>query len=181
MRAGVGVPSSPDSLTSNIGSVGSQTTYAPAVAINASLSLPSSEQARLDGQVQVDIVPLHFFIDLGLVLGCDSALAFLDDVSSGRNEVADYHEHGDENGADEGEDDKDLLIKPQERNGNEREAERQRLERLVLEDLDLGLDYRDPKLTKKEGVRETISVVHTRKVGLVYSYAIWLKFILVYI
>lgn len=108
--------------------------------------------------IEVDVAPLHAFCDLALVFGSgqttgtNAALAFLEELSSsdveGSGARADIAEEDDE--SDDEEDDEDTppatprasspftMRRPE----REQERERKRLERLVLEDLDLGYDYR---------------------------------------
>jgi autophagy-related protein 2 len=147
-RAGVGVPSSPNTPSPNTGLTGMQSTNAPAITVTARFAFASSEKGQngpeLDDHVEVDVVPLHIFVDLGLALGSNHVLTFLDGVIGSQAEAAKGSHNDDE---DSDRDDpvvaNTLPATPRERSRKERETERQRLERLVLEDLDLDLDYRD--------------------------------------
>ena len=152
MREGVIVPPSPRILHSNSGrGPGTQATHAPAIAVNARFSFASSEKGRasgpgLDDHVEVDVVPFHIFVDLGLALGSHHALAFVNEAINNRANVAEGGLNDDEKSDhDESEGDNTLTVTPQERSRKERETERQRLERLVLEDLDLDLDEGLPR------------------------------------
>jgi autophagy-related protein 2 len=174
-RLGVAVLPSPSSIASNIEPRGPHTIHGPAVTINASFVLASSAKGqssgrKLDDHVEIDVVPLHIFLDLGLTLGNDHALVFLDDVISGRTSTTECSPNdGEESDGDEEEDGNSSL---QERSKKERETERQRLERLVLEDLDLGLDYRDKQPAKPLGLRGASATSRSpHKVGPTSLYA----------
>jgi autophagy-related protein 2 len=156
-RLGVVMPSSPSGIASNIAPGSPQTMHGPAVTINATFSLASSEKGQAGGRkpddhVEIGVIPLHIFLDLGLALGSDHVLTFLDHAISSRTSATDSS-CGDNEECDRGEKEEEntFPITPQERNKMERETERQRLERLVLEDLDLDLDYRDNQTTKAVG------------------------------
>lgn len=109
-------------------------------------------------KVDVELVPLHVFVDLDLVLEKDAsgnmsqAMAFIDEVSTpsiSRAVVGDTKSQVEEEGTGSDEEDADTppaTPRAPNRHGlrraeREREDERRRLERLVLEDLDLGFDY----------------------------------------
>lgn len=155
-RLGVVIPSSP-SIASNVVSGSPQTMHRPAVTINATFSLASSEKEQAsrrkkDDHVEIRVIPLHIFLDLGLALGSDHALIFLDHAISSRTSATDSNcDDGEESDRDEKEEENTFPITPRERNKKERETERQRLERLVLEDLNLDLDYRDNQTTNAAG------------------------------
>ncbi|THH20691.1 hypothetical protein EW146_g715 [Bondarzewia mesenterica] len=140
--------------------------------------------------VNVDFSPLHFFFDLGLTLGsgdhkrASETLMFVDELlgqtgsSQAGAEPVSRQRQGDSD-EDEEESDEDMnptppasprsqrafRLREQER---ERENERKRLERLVLEDLDLSMDYRQkepvikspPSATVLRGKRKAKSRAH---------------------
>jgi autophagy-related protein 2 len=67
---------------------GPETTHATSIVANAKLTWTSSEKGQvngggLDDYFEIDVVPLHIFVDLGLALG-DNALYFLDEVAGHR-------------------------------------------------------------------------------------------------
>ncbi|KAF7792955.1 hypothetical protein EIP86_004058 [Pleurotus ostreatoroseus] len=106
-------------------------------------------------QLQVDIAPLHVFADLSLVFGSEASvagtevLAFLQELSftDTSNDPQTQEDEGE--GEDEFEDDDTPPATPRasssymtRKSERDEERERKRLERMVLEDLDLGYDYR---------------------------------------
>jgi autophagy-related protein 2 len=165
---GIGLPLSPGSPTLNFGSEEPQTAHSPAVTANARFaSSPEKGQASarsVDDYADVDVAPLHIFIDLGLALGSDHMLVFLDDAISGYSSVSTSSRNDGEGSDPEEEDSNTLPVPPEKHRKKVRETERQRLERLVLEDLDLDLDYRDNQLGPEEP-SSVPRVPHTGKVG----------------
>lgn len=169
-RVGVGLPLFPSSPTSDLGSRGPQHTHVPAITLDARFILSSSKKGQSNGRgvdehVEVDMAPLHFFVDLGLALGGDNVLAFLDDVVSSRKNLADCSRSDDEERDHDEEHESTLPVAPEEQYKSEREAERQRLERLVLEDLDLDLDYRDNRPAKGAEIGEINSISRYPRTG----------------
>ena len=170
-----GVQSSPCTRDSIAGLGGTQTvesTLAPALSVKGRFILVSSENGQVGGlepedPIEVDVIPLHIFADLGLALGSNLTLAFLDEVfgsQSGAECNRDNDEDSDRGGAVAA---NMHSVTPGVRNRKERETERERLERLVLEDLDLDLDYRD-SVAAKEVARKSLASRGQRsaKVGL---------------
>ncbi|KIJ69300.1 hypothetical protein HYDPIDRAFT_145192 [Hydnomerulius pinastri MD-312] len=117
----------------------------------------------------IKIAPLHLFLDLGMIFNEYVLMSFVDEITSAtmfatQNEtraprVEEHSGRQTQGLGDLSEDDEDAeesirarRMSPQ---AQERELERKRLERLVLEDLDLGLDYQTkgttgPKATRKQ-------------------------------
>ncbi|KAA1471103.1 hypothetical protein DENSPDRAFT_858705 [Dentipellis sp. KUC8613] len=149
---------------------------AQALAIEVRFSAKSADgqsdrTPRPDGnQVTVDILPLHIFLDLGLLASDDSHaneifsyINLLANPASGppknfkpampNSQPADLG--GDEDHNDESSDEHTPPATPQARRAmrareqaKQRERERKRLEKLVLDDLDLSFDYRKDDLPK---------------------------------
>ncbi|GBE82158.1 Autophagy-related protein [Sparassis crispa] len=165
-----------------------QRSHSPAMAVKVSLPRPlssrilSRENNRV--QVEVDFAPLHVFVDLGLVLtsgdryGISETLVFLEEIvfpeenarsfgGESKLPVNNRSDAGDE--LEENAEDVEtppstprasniFFLREQER---EQERERRRLERLVLDDLNLGFDYRNEGTGSKLGT--TTSPVHSRR------------------
>jgi autophagy-related protein 2 len=118
-------------------------------------------------EVDVKVVPMHIFVDLGQVLRKEGNWSFLTEV------IGDMPDSNDEllresvvdHQADTGDSEEETPpATPRSRSAREAEKERQRLEKLVLEDLDLDLDYR-----AKEFKREGAGRRRSRKVELCFS------------
>ena len=106
--------------------------------------------------VEINLAPLHLFADVSQVLvqagsfERGEVLLFLDEVTSSSNTILQQTDLLDTS-TDEDEEDEELSTPPttprarqvysRQREERARERERLRLERLVLEDLDLGFDY----------------------------------------
>jgi autophagy-related protein 2 len=177
---GVGMSSSPNKFNS-IPQVASgfdaqileQTSNPPAIVANAKFTLLAStkEQAggpEMDNRVEVDVVPLHIYVDLGLALGGD-ALEFLNGVAGGdANAMEASREDDEDNSGDEWVGGIMLPSSGRKHSITEHELERQRLEKSVLEDLDLEIDYRDGRPSGK--LRSSVSRGEsTRKVRINYT------------
>lgn len=134
-----------------------------AVTVKIYLSqLPQSDHSRPADEgkatVEIDFAPLHAFVDSGLILARyahnerSETLAFIDEIteSSGAGPETQPHKEESEGGADSEEEDDTPPGTPRAAVAGfdvrefqkEQERERRRLERLVLEDLELGFDYR---------------------------------------
>ena len=128
----------------------------PAISVNAKIAISSSAETRtgngITRLIESKIVPFHVFVDLGLALGPDSFLTFLDHAM-GSEEIF--------GGGKTGTDEESGSVSTSEEEGHrlpvapgvigirEKEKAKRRLERLVLKDLDLELDY-----LKKESVEK---------------------------
>jgi autophagy-related protein 2 len=120
--------------------------------ISASQSATAKVVANSLARVEVSMVPFHVFVDLGSLSRDANMLAFINElmipsVSSSRDLSQSQSEHSDEES--HGDDDSTPPATPFTSHPAgiheqqwEREWERRRLEKLVLEDLDLALDYR---------------------------------------
>ncbi|KAG1782593.1 hypothetical protein EV702DRAFT_1232405, partial [Suillus placidus] len=111
--------------------------------------IPVTTRAGGLADISVRIAPLHIFFDVDIILEDGGILKFLDeilaaegspirdasDTSHGRSSLDDTEE---EDSASDDELNSPFMTPKQ----LERERERRRLERLVLEDLDLDIDYR---------------------------------------
>ncbi|KAI0082632.1 hypothetical protein K474DRAFT_1610655 [Panus rudis PR-1116 ss-1] len=122
---------------------------------------------RVSIETEIDVLPLHIFVDFAVILlddphGHQSAvLSFIEELiaqPTGSQTPAEPTEQSDDEDEDEVEVDSDDTNMPgtpragsplQSRQEREHERERKRLERLVLEDLDLGFDYTQDTPTKK--------------------------------
>lgn len=131
------VPTSPSTVTGD-----EITTHVPAISIRTNISFPvdtvKTRRHTSNDNVEVTIVPIHVFVDLGSILGSKHGLAFLDELADDiNNHPTPFNE-----AVLETDDDETPYHTPA-------EIERQRLERLVLEDLDLDLNYlvREPPRT----------------------------------
>lgn len=163
----------------------------PAVTVKLSVTtVPPSRRGSGKGKdpetvidIDIEVAPLHLFVDVPQILGDGTSfersevLSFVDelrsviadDLSSPRKEER-FSEDEDETEDDE--------IKtppgtPRARQKyshrqveREREEERRRLERLVLEDLDLGFDYGQTAPEAKKGLRDATPTRARRKVSL---------------
>jgi autophagy-related protein 2 len=103
--------------------------------------------------VIVKIAPLHVFVDLTMAMSGDGALSFLEDVldSSSKDNVTCESPLTDEQDCtsdDDNESGNTPPATPSVPAAGNREQERRRLERLVLEDLNLDIDYGQKGLSK---------------------------------
>ncbi|EKM55349.1 uncharacterized protein PHACADRAFT_208868 [Phanerochaete carnosa HHB-10118-sp] len=136
----------------------------------------SSRHSRRKGKnpesgidVDVEVAPLHVFLDIPQILGegatseGNEVLAFIDELSSPTGEVLgssrDEEASDEEDEGEAGMDTPPGTPRARQRYSSrqlerEREEERRRLERLVLEDLDLGFDYSQPPSRVEEGLRD---------------------------
>ena len=127
----------------------------PALSVKFRSARP--KEGRDVPEVHVALAPLHIFVDTGMILGRkedgkSEVLQFLDDLTA--SPVADKAEASDEPHPEENpyDDEDDEEYRPSTPRGptlrgfpdreTDQERERRRLEQLVLEDLDLGYDYR---------------------------------------
>ncbi|KAF5377015.1 hypothetical protein D9757_007710 [Collybiopsis confluens] len=113
-----------------------------------SLERSSAKTKVLKNDLSVDLAPLQFFIDLRYLLGDQSIIPYMNEVLDGLN-----HEKATPGERDSDEDDKEGDTPPAtprvgrfQNAAAEREQEREKLENLVLQDLDLDHDYRQDVL-----------------------------------
>ncbi|KAJ7219339.1 hypothetical protein GGX14DRAFT_591678 [Mycena pura] len=119
----------------------------PAIALTMKRSILKHKQTTT--AVEVVIEPLHLFLDFDLVSNRTGLLPFLDELTEQHSTES---EHADNELASEGSDEDTPPTTPRSRktqNTKEQERERRRLERMVLEDLDLDLDYRPDASSQK--------------------------------
>lgn len=123
----------------------------PAVFINMNKQIQLDTHHQKMGpadEVVIKVVPLHTFVDLELFCNCDGVLALLDEILGGI-ESTDAETEGDINQrGGHGVGDETL---PLQTRNNRNVEKRQRLNSLVLEDLDLG--YGDTRPSAKIKVR----------------------------
>jgi autophagy-related protein 2 len=111
-------------------------------------------------------LPLQIFVDVGLALSSDGLISFFEEaipVDSGDKSIPQSQPNAglddDGNTSDEG----DAPVVSFASNARDQETERMRLERLVLEDLNLDLDYRQvqalPSTSERATKRKVILVV----------------------
>ena len=117
----------------------------PAIKINGSLTPETS--------LHVKVAPLHFFVDLGMFLDGNVLLNFIDEVTSSSSFVSKSKKRDFDEGDDpiprdpadfksnEDEPEEHVQISSMSVQAREREVERRRLEKLVLDDLNLGMEY----------------------------------------
>ncbi|KAJ7581343.1 hypothetical protein C8J56DRAFT_959789 [Mycena floridula] len=91
----------------------------------------TSSRRTLSDDLEISIVPLHIFLDVDMILSNGALMAFLDELSASSSSSLDL---GDA-------DDTPPATPRATVSLTEREKERRRLEQLVLEDLDLSLNY----------------------------------------
>lgn len=140
--------SSPSKVRVGEGDTEDATLLSPAIMVNAKrTNVPRNvDKSYTVDEVEVKVVPLHIFMDLGQALRYDGVLAFLDevvgsDVDASRSAKFDNDRSDDEvDGVDDYRNTPPAT--PRAHDLREREMERRRLERLILEDLDLDFDYR---------------------------------------
>ena len=89
-------------------------------------------------EVEVIVAPLHIFVDLDLALSNGSLLAFIDEIFRSHSVTSDVAADDPES---EGETPPATPRHPARELLSEKEVERRRLERMVIEDLDLAMDY----------------------------------------
>lgn len=152
-----------------------------AVVVKLTMSTaPSKQQSRRKGKepatgvtVDVDIAPLHIFADLSAVLGAEGeptgvseTMRFLDEVSVSDITPASTGLAGDSGDVQDEDDDAETPPATprarqnffQQQHELDRERERKRLEKLVMEDLDLEYDYGQATSERKKDVK-----THRRK------------------
>ncbi|KAJ7905574.1 hypothetical protein B0H14DRAFT_2660774 [Mycena olivaceomarginata] len=113
----------------------------PAISVAAKRSIPK-HRSPISTAVEVVVEPLHVFLDLDLATS--GFLAFLDELADQVESPTPPSVHDDY--ASEDSDEETPPASPQARRSvKEQERERRRLEKMVLEDLDLDLDYRPNK------------------------------------
>ncbi|KAI0647065.1 hypothetical protein C8Q79DRAFT_1009211 [Trametes meyenii] len=120
---------------------------------------PKDQRGDADApDLQVNLAPLHLFLDVGAALspaisGKSETLRFIDELieqSASTQAGGGVNTPGDQEHSEDSEDEGSRPGTPQASGAQalreqEAERERRRLERLVLEDLDLGFDYRQPE------------------------------------
>ena len=118
----------------------------PAPALSVKFTSAPSRDARAD--VRISLMPLHIFLDVGMALSPDDqgksqVLQFIDELTASPK-TDPKQDLGALDSEDNDTDEEERPTTPRPDNlENERERERRRLEQLVLEDLDLGYDYRE--------------------------------------
>lgn len=119
----------------------------PAIEVSGRLALhfPSKENPRT---VDIKMTPLHLFFDLGMLFKDNLFMCFLEDIVSAAiftprktTDVGFRQQSHEELSEDDLDGEKDMQFQPTSARARAREQERKRLEALVLEDLNLGMDY----------------------------------------
>ncbi|KAF9246321.1 hypothetical protein BU15DRAFT_70422 [Melanogaster broomeanus] len=133
----------------------------PAIEISGQLG-PTITSRTSSPSMDINIAPLHLFLDLGMILNGNVLMHFVDDITSAtmfgrRNEaketdVASTRQDEDLAELSE-EDEEDLRTRHMSGRAREKEEERKRLEKLILEDLDLGMNYRTKGTTSSKPSR----------------------------
>ncbi|KAJ7430701.1 hypothetical protein B0H11DRAFT_2134571 [Mycena galericulata] len=144
----------------------SQSPLPPALSLTAKRSI--SKHSLPSTTVEVVLEPLHVFIDLDLATNRTGLLAFLDELDERSMDNSDKD-------GEESDEESDEVTPPasphsrkmQDGKERERERERQRLEKMVLDDLDLDLDYRpgisrkasSPRMSARRKTSQPITIV----------------------
>ncbi|KAF8559774.1 hypothetical protein OG21DRAFT_1503004 [Imleria badia] len=143
------LPGSPHSyMPSPVSELDDKMAVPPAVEASGRLTLPFTSKENPPA-VDVRIAPLHLFFDLGMIFKDNLFMHFVEDIASAAiftprkaTDVA-----GDQNlclgelSEDDVDVERDVQIQQTSPRAREREEERKRLEALILEDLNLGMNY----------------------------------------
>ncbi|KIJ16946.1 hypothetical protein PAXINDRAFT_162541 [Paxillus involutus ATCC 200175] len=161
------LPTSPGPfLASPLPEVGDGWQLPPAIEIFCQ-SGPVNTSKTSTRSVDIKIAPLHLFLDLGMIFNENVLMPFVDDITSAtmfapRNEGRQTNIEGvqsrrnqdlGELSEDDEDDEADLRSRHMSPRAWEREQERKRLEKRILEDLDLGMDYRTEGTTIPKALR----------------------------
>lgn len=148
----------------------------PAVEASGQLALPfpSNDNPRI---VDVKMAPFHFFVDLGMTFKDDLLIHFIEDIASAAiftpkkaTDIAGTQILRQQSFGKLSEDDmdmereRDIQIQQGSPHAKEREKERKRLEALVLEDLNLGMNYQRTGTSRSKPSRQQPALLK-RKVG----------------
>jgi autophagy-related protein 2 len=138
---------------------GGEAEHSPIISVKVAPG-PAADAESNEIEVDVKFAPVHAFIDMDLILGSKSGVnAFIDCINDARETTTPMNSPGDSLDNDEesevpDEPSKDSPpVTPRMRPVGmparewERQEERRRLEQLVLDDLDLAYDYRQPPRT----------------------------------
>jgi autophagy-related protein 2 len=176
------LPTSPGPfLASPLPEVGDGWQLPPAIEIFCQ-SGPVNTSKTSTRSVDIKIAPLHLFLDLGMIFNENVLMPFVDDITSAamfapRNEGRQTNIEGvqsrrnqdlGELSEDDEDDEADLRSRHMSPRAWEREQERKRLEKRILEDLDLGMDYRTEGTTIPKALRGQ-PIARKPKVGNIVS------------
>jgi autophagy-related protein 2 len=140
-KMSVGVSPFPTDSAQNVGSVDeTEATHTPAIDLHARFTWTSAEEGLISGKglhdhVELDVVPLHVFGDLGLVLG-DNALVFVNEAASRYTDAEEDSPTNNESGERDG----DMANAATQRQRTETGIEKERLDCLASETERLDLD-----------------------------------------
>ena len=148
----------------------------PAIEVSGRLTLPLPSKEN-PFTVDVKIAPLHLFFDLGMIFKDDIFMHFVEDMASAAiftstkpTDVGGYQTFRRQSLGELSEDDVDVErdveiqhTSPRTRE-REEEEERERLEALVLEDLNLGMNYQLTGASKPKSSQQQPALLK-RKVG----------------
>ncbi|KAF9227681.1 hypothetical protein BS17DRAFT_774146 [Gyrodon lividus] len=146
------LPTSPGPfLVSPLSEVEDRLQFPPAIEIFGQSGAIMTSKTSMD----IKIAPLHLFLDLGMILNENVLMHFIDDITSAamfttRNEAREKNvpvqsrrnQEIEELSEDDQGVEEDLRTRHMSLRAWEREEERKRLEKLILEDLDLGMNHR---------------------------------------
>ncbi|KAJ6596964.1 hypothetical protein DFH09DRAFT_107468 [Mycena vulgaris] len=146
----------------------SATQFALPPAILATVERSVSKHSSPSTSVKVIMEPLHIFMDLEAATNSTGLLAFLNDLAD-QPAMDSERAHDDDSPSEEDSDELTPPASPHSRKthiAKEREKERRRLEQMVLQDLDLDLDYRpsktlSPKISKRKARGKTSQPITT--------------------
>ncbi|KIK96324.1 hypothetical protein PAXRUDRAFT_138716 [Paxillus rubicundulus Ve08.2h10] len=134
---------------------------------------PTNTSKTSTWSVDIKIAPLHLFLDLGMIFNENVLMPFVDDITSAamfapRNQARETNVEGDQSrrnqdpgelSKDDEDDEADLRSRHISPRAWEREQERKRFEKRILEDLNLGMDYR----TEGTTIPKASPIVRKRK------------------
>ncbi|RDB21446.1 Autophagy-related protein 2 [Hypsizygus marmoreus] len=161
LQSRIASPSSPEEGRIGQGQRHTSASLPPAITIDfekrnsPTMSRRRQQKAPAD-KIELNVIPLHIFLDLGKALRSDKILTFLDEAigeqsdSGGKNAGSSLQTDSDCSDSDSGE---TPPASPRAHDARLREKERRRLERLVLEDLDLDIDY---EVTTSSGNKKSL-------------------------
>lgn len=171
------LPGSPNSyMSSPISELEDKMLVPPAIEVSGRLTLPLPSKEN-PFTVDVKIAPLHLFFDLGMIFKDDIFMHFVEDMASAAiftstkpTDVGGYQTFRRQSLGELSEDDVDVErdveiqhTSPRTRE-REEEEERERLEALVLEDLNLGMNYQLTGASKPKSSQQQPALLK-RKVG----------------
>ncbi|KAF8447739.1 hypothetical protein L210DRAFT_3527080 [Boletus edulis BED1] len=168
------LPSSPNPfITSPLSEAEDKLPGPPAVEASGQLELPFPPK-EISRAVDVKIAPVHLFFDLDMAFKDNLLLHFVENIASAAiftprkatdmkgSQVLRQQSLGELN-EDDVDVEKDIQIQRIPPRAREREEERKRLEALVLEDLNLDMDYQRPGAPRLKSSRQPTTLLERKK------------------